>query len=225
MKTYIITIKDNELSEQAVEKCIASTNIEIEKFNAITPEIVENFFEHNELAWTYPWEEERYDFATGLKLSPYNTINQKARISCFASHFALWKKCIVEGPLLILEHDAIFIKNFDPDFIENSNFGIVSINDPRGATRKAMDYHEKVQASKNEISIVPTIDDLTVPQGLPGNSAYVIKPAAAAILIDKVYEHGAWPNDAIMCKQIMNNLGVSKTYYTKVQGTKSTTSL
>jgi len=72
------------------------------------------------------------------------------------------------------------------------------------------------------IQPVPTIDEFNVPQGLAGNSAYIIKPAGAKAVLDATKEHGLWPNDAIMCKQIINNLGVTKTYYTRVQGLPST---
>ena len=72
---------------------------------------------------------------------------------------------------------------------------------------------------------MPTIDDLTIPQGLPGNSAYIIKPSGAKKMLDLVKEFGAWPNDALMCKQLIQSIASSKIYYTKVQGTPSTTSL
>ena len=62
-----------------------------------------------------------------------------------------------------------------------------------------------------------------MPQGLAGNSAYIIKPAGAKSILDAAREHGLWPNDALMCKQIISNLGVTKTYYTRVQGLPSTT--
>jgi hypothetical protein len=65
---------------------------------------------------------------------------------------------------------------------------------------------------------------MEVAQGIAGNSAYIIKPWAAKELIEKVYEYGMWPNDAIMCQQIVPWLGVTKLYYTKVQGLRSTTS-
>jgi len=70
---------------------------------------------------------------------------------------------------------------------------------------------------------VPDIDEFNVPQGLAGNSAYIIKPAGANNLLNAVKEHGLWPNDAIMCKQLIPRLGVTKEYYTRVQGLPSTT--
>ena len=71
---------------------------------------------------------------------------------------------------------------------------------------------------------IPTIDEYYIPQGLAGNSAYIIKPEAARQLIDLVKIHGLWPNDAIMCKQLIKKMGVSKNFYTKIQGLPSTTS-
>ena len=38
-------------------------------------------------------------------------------------------------------------------------------------------------------------------------------------------QYGAWPNDALMCRQLVPRLGQSKKYYTYVQGLESTTSL
>lgn len=73
---------------------------------------------------------------------------------------------------------------------------------------------------------VPWIDEKQVPQGLPGNSAYIITPGAAKKLIQATYYLGIWPNDALMCKQIFPDmLYCAYPYYTKVQGNKSTTSL
>jgi GR25 family glycosyltransferase involved in LPS biosynthesis len=69
------------------------------------------------------------------------------------------------------------------------------------------------------------IDDDKIPQGLAGNSAYIIKPEGARRLLELVKEYGLWPNDAIMCRQLISKLGITKTYYTKVQGLESTTSL
>ena len=225
MNAYIITLPDNEESKAAADRCKKSTNIEIKSFTAVTPDIVDGLMESEDIVWTYPWKDQIYDFKSGLKLNPYNTQNPKARMACFMSHYMLWKKCIVEGPILILEHDSIFIKPIDLDSLIDNKYGIISINDPRGATRKSAAYHEKVQEGKGDIVLAPIIDDVTIPHGLPGNSAYILKPEHASKLLELVFEYGAWPNDALMCRQLIPMLGVSKTYYTKVQGLKSTTSL
>ena len=70
---------------------------------------------------------------------------------------------------------------------------------------------------------MPRIDEFNVPQGLAGNSAYIIKPSGAKNLIEATKQYGAWPNDALMCYQIIPKLGVTRRFYTKVQGLPSTT--
>lgn len=73
---------------------------------------------------------------------------------------------------------------------------------------------------------VPWVSEQDVPQGLAGNSAYLLTPLAAKDLIEKTHEIGIWPNDALICKQFFNNmLFTAYPYYTKVQGNSSTTSL
>ena len=70
---------------------------------------------------------------------------------------------------------------------------------------------------------MPWIDEKNIPQGLAGNSAYILKPEGAEALISAAYRYGLWPNDALMCKQLIRNLGVTRTFYTGLQKTLSTT--
>ena len=225
MKYNIIVLKENEVSNNAALKCKQSTDLPLYFFNAYKPRDVPERMMTEGLRWTYPWNSPRHDFASGLLLSPYRTQQKAARIACFLSHYELWKRCAADDePYLILEHDAIFIRPLDTTAIMKAQCEIIGINDPRGATRKSMDYHEKIQQRPQEVQPVPRIDKPEVPQGLAGNSAYIIKPSGARKMIKLVKEFGAWPNDAIMCYQLIQGLGVTKTYYTKVQGTQSTTS-
>ena len=121
---------------------------------------------------------------------------------------------------MILEHDALFTRKFQaPDTTDE--VGAYSINDPRGATFKAKDYHNKLKEGFNE---VPWVTKDHIPQGMPGHSAYVIKPWAAKEIVDKQDDIGWWPNDAIMCRQICPWVRVYKPYFTTTQGIKSTTS-
>lgn len=225
MKNYIIVLKDNELSLNAALRCKQSANVPIEFFNAFEPRDVPSKIMTEGLQWTYPWDTPKHDFATGLLLSPYRTQQKAARIACFLSHYELWKKCATgDEPFLILEHDAIFTRPLNTTAIMKAKCDIIGINDPRGATRRSMDFHEKIQQRPQSVQPVPRIDKPEVPQGLAGNSAYIIKPSGAKKMLELVREFGAWPNDAIMCYQLIQGLGVTKTYYTKVQGTRSTTS-
>lgn len=112
--------------------------------------------------------------------------------------------------------------------------GICGINDPRGATRKSGLFHLKLQNSigadgdstKVGLATVPYVDEPgedPLPSGLPGNSAYIIKPWAAKKLLEKTSEIGIWPNDALMCRQFFPWLQHYYPYFTKVQGSASTT--
>lgn len=238
MKAYVITVKDNEVSEKAAAACIDShskvnNDFPIEIYYGITPDKVDFEFRFLHFRWMYPWDKERVDIRSGLKLTPYTTKDPKKRIACFLSHYNLWLNCVqMKRPILVLEHDAIFTRQFNYQYTLDSKYGIIGINNPIGATRRASVFDNQVQMTRSikpdadEVVPVPTVDNFDVPQGLAGNSAYVIKPDGAQRLLDVVTEHGAWPNDAIMCKQLLPNvLGVTKKYYTRVQGTKSTTTL
>ena len=72
---------------------------------------------------------------------------------------------------------------------------------------------------------MPIIDEVHIPQGLAGNSAYVIKPEGAERMLDLSQRYGMWPNDALMCRQLVPNLGVTRNFYTRIQGLRSTTTL
>ena len=148
------------------------------------------------------------------------------RSACFLSHWKLWKEVAeTNEAMLIMEHDAIFDKKLDPEYILESGFNLVGINDPRGATRKSQVYHDIVQGFKRSLGDVPRIDEYDIPQGLAGNSAYIIKPDMAKEALELIKNIGIWPNDALLCYQNFKGIGQTKTYHTKVQGTRSTTTL
>lgn len=199
----------------------------IEEHHAVELEKVERFASGNGLEWNYPWEGQQTDLKTGLIKSAYPTADKRRRISCFMSHWYLWQKCVkLDEMICILEHDSRFIKKLPSDrTFRNCNYDIIGINDPSMATRKSKLYHDMILENANFFQPVPTIDEFNVPQGLAGNSAYVIKPEGAKKMIDLAGEHGMWPNDALMCKQLIPTIGVTRNFYTRVQGLRSTTTL
>ena len=232
MKAFAIIVPDNEMSLSGFENLKTSYekhghNKGIEAFHAVPLDKVFSYSSGNGLTWNYPWEGKTTDLKTGLIKSAYPTADKNKRISCFLSHWYLWQKCVkLDEMICILEHDAIFIKKMPSDrTFKNSMFDIIGINDPSMATRKSKLYHDKILENANFFQPVPTIDEFNVPQGLAGNSAYVIKPSGAQKLLDLAIEHGMWPNDALMCKQLINTLGVTRNFYTRVQGLRSTTTL
>lgn len=115
MKAFCITLLANELSVNAYEALVKSSKdvgnkFEIEKFAACTPRFTKPHMEYLKLEWTYPWEGERIDLKSGLTLRGYPTAIRDRRVACFLSHYQLWEKALVE-PILVLEHDALFIRN------------------------------------------------------------------------------------------------------------------
>jgi GR25 family glycosyltransferase involved in LPS biosynthesis len=229
MKAYSIVIKGNETSERGYTELVKSSisvgnDFQIERLNAVTPADVEDMLRKLGIAWNYPWEGSQVDIVSGLKKTAYATKNPEARIACALSHFTAWCGCIIQAtPMLVLEHDAYFVKKLD---IKPENFDapILGINDPRGATRKSQVFFSKMSDNKAKFQEVPWVDDdhLT-PQGLAGNSAYIIKPEGAEMLVNLIKKFGLWPNDAIMCRQLVPTLGISKKIYTTIQKLESTT--
>lgn len=231
LKAYAIIIKDHKGSERSFKRLAQSWEsskqpFPLERFDAITPEDnLDDLMSSHKLKWNYPWHESELDWKSGLVKNPYPTVNPPARIACALSHYTLWLQCLIQDePILVLEHDSVFIKTLDYQYILDSKYDIIGLNDPRSATRKARDYFIEVKRNPDAIQRPPVIDDMSVPQGIAGNSAYIMKPSGARKMLDLVAEYGLWPNDAIMCRQLVPTLGLTKEYYTKVMGFRSTTS-
>jgi GR25 family glycosyltransferase involved in LPS biosynthesis len=230
----VITMTNNEVSLGAFTKLQDSSyrvgnDFRPEIFEATIAENAEDHLSKLLLEWNYPWEGVVTDLKTGLKKSAYPTRNRLNRIACAISHYRLWAVCVkTNKPMLIMEHDAIFIQRLRYDnLLEDNHYNIIGINNPIGNTRKSHEFHKILQQSVDRESTgivpVPTIDNFDIPQGLAGNSAYIIKPKGARMCIKAASEHGLWPNDALMCKQLIPHMGVTKAYYTNTQRVVSTT--
>ena len=230
----VITMTNNEVSLGAFTKLQDSSyrvgnDFRPEIFEATIAENAEDHLSKLLLEWNYPWEGVVTDLKTGLKKSAYPTQNRLNRIACAISHYRLWAVCVkTDKPMLIMEHDAIFIQRLRYDnLLEDNHYNIIGINNPIGNTRKSHEFHKILQQSVDRentgIIPVPTIDNFDIPQGLAGNSAYIIKPKGARMCIKAASEHGLWPNDALMCKQLIPHMGVTKAYYTNTQRVVSTT--
>jgi GR25 family glycosyltransferase involved in LPS biosynthesis len=239
MQLYIITLMDEATSvsakNTAAESVLAhnDSSIEVVPFRAVIPDQVDDLMEKYNLRWNYPWNGQVVkDFSSGLTKVGYNTAEPKRRIACFLSHYMLWKKIFQDNvPSIICEHDAIFHSRIPVDVLRDSPRWIASLNAPqRGATPSAELYNIKVSdkkmGNKSQVVPVPYIKETEHPAGLPGNSAYYIKPEGANKLIELTSEYGAWPNDAIMCRQLMGNkIGCLYPYVSRVQPIISTTTL
>ena len=226
MKAYAIVIDNNATSQHGFQRLVESSqrvgnDFEIDKMGAVTPGTVDGVMEFTGVKWNYPWEGSVVDFASGMTKTAYVTANPKARMACAMSHYMLWVRVAqTKETSLILEHDALFVHKMD---IEDVSQPIVGINNPIGATRRAQMFHDEILRRADDIQPVPVIDKLSVPQGLAGNSAYIITSAGAERMLDLVAQYGMWPNDALMCRQLVPGLSVTRKFYTCVQGLRSTT--
>jgi len=244
-KAFIITMMNNHQSVVGARRCIQSiknTKSKLDPFilDATTPD---NLLEHlstfkMDLSdWTYPKSpsETKTSIDDGLILTGYSAADYTKVVSCLVSHMRLWRMCLTLGePIVILEHDAMFTREFDMnlDFAMQMQAAVIGLNDPIGATRKAKLYDSIIRTKmaetnrphRTKLSEVPTVDDLTIPQGIAGNSAYLISPYNAAVVLNRIFKKGMWPNDALMCKQLFPTMiQQAFPYFTKVQGTASTT--
>lgn len=232
MKIYAIVIKNNLSSENAFNVILNSSKkvgneFEIEKFDAITPETMNKTMEECGIVWNYPWGTSVYDEDTKMRKIPYAAREQKSRIACGVSHYMLWKQCAAGNePYLILEHDAQFIEKLPyQEILAETDLEIIGINHPKRATRSDDIFNNMVNANPDKYQKAPQIDKtLECPQGIAGNSAYILRPSGAKKLVEAVHKYGLWPNDAIMCRQLFDLLGVTKTYYTTIQNIGSSTS-
>jgi GR25 family glycosyltransferase involved in LPS biosynthesis len=223
MKAYVIRLLCNENSERQAERCIESgrdAGIEVEAFNAIHAEDAETALEYWDLKWTWMQRDKARVRGIDLKHHSYGGCLQ-SRIACALSHYELWLKCaLYKEPLLILEHDAVFInpwREFEFD-------SICMINDPSGATPRGDWWSFQMAERGDGVWPVTRVFGRTPmrPDGLAGNSAYVIKPHAAQKLVDLFQEYGVWPNDAMMCVQLFPDMQEHYPFITKVSGEGST---
>ena len=191
MKAFAIVVPDNKTSMAGFQELNDSYdkyghNDGLQMHEAISVDKVEMIAAGNGLNWNYPWEGKVSDLKSGLIKSAYTTADPRKRISCFVSHWYLWQKCVkLNEMILILEHDSRFIKKLPADStFARADFDIIGINDPSMATRKSKIYHDMILERVDFFQPVPRIDEFNIPQGLAGNSAYVIKPAGAKLMLE-----------------------------------------
>jgi len=217
VKAYVITIRGDEYSERVADRCIESgydAGIQVKHFNAVTADEAHDVIKDRGLKWTWGTGCKK----TGLKHHSYGG-NDAARMGCAMSHYALWEKCAWGGePLMILEHDAVFINPFVPFSFQS----VCMINDPLGATPRGDWWSEQMTKRGDGVWPKTEVFDDSRPDGLAGNSAYVLQPSTALHLMNTVRWLGVWPNDATICRQLVPNLEEHYPFITEVRAERST---
>lgn len=230
-------MSDNEYSSSCAHALLENVKVFCPKLDANLFEATQprDIYKHiqnvfgKQVPWTWPTRtfDDEFDFYTGLYKKTYPAVDQNRVVACALSHFRIYKLCVeANEPVMVLEHDALFARDFDMNIMSDTSWGAVGLNDPRGNTRKGRKFHELVALCGEGIHRVPTIDEPTeppLPMGLAGNSAYIIRPELAKKLLKEIERIGMWPNDAILCRQLFPNLRVYYPYFTYVNKGKSTT--
>ena len=221
MKAFVITLDGNAYSERKAARCIETAGdfgLEVKRFPAVGPERAQAVMQAHGLKWTWAKGNTAPDVCplSGLKQHPYGKLASK--IGCSMSHYLLWLYCMERGPLLILEHDAVFLRELP----EVEHRGICQINDPRGATPKGAWWSDHMNSRGSGVWPKTVVFNDGRPDGLAGNSAYLLKPEAAAKLVQAFHDYGVWPNDATMCRQLFE-LDELYPFVTRAEQEQSTT--
>lgn len=236
MKGFVITMKGHALSERGAESLIETAKkvkeLDIAVHEATVPDTI---WQHSIEVFGYkvPWRwpksphEETLDFSTGIHKTYYRATDQNKVIACAISHARLWKKCVdLQEPIAIFEHDALIKKPIPFSKLLEKKWGALSLNDPRGCTRKASMYHFKLSKCDPEelVHKIPDLEDeRPFANGLPGNGSYLIRPKTAKKALEKIHEVGLWPNDALLCKQLFPSIKAAYPFYTLISSFGSTT--
>jgi GR25 family glycosyltransferase involved in LPS biosynthesis len=193
MKSYIIILQESEHSKKIGAESISEAN----KFG-IYPEV------HNGvLGYNAPEKFKEYGITRFLTR---DIIDNPGHQGCFLSHFELWIKCVkLNEPILILEHDGVFIRELPVDILNRFD-GVLKL-DPFDPFLD--DYENKVQNSLLETNVDVWHQEARnkwhgVGEFIWGAYGYIIKPHAALELIQFTRRIGAAPTDVHIGRNIVD---------------------
>ena len=121
MKAFVITLLDNKYSEAKADECIASAakfGLEVNKWFGTDKEHAVEEMESQGLEWAWADNNTRKVICpiSGLQQFPYTAADLRAKIGCSMSHWFLWQHCVdLDEAILILEHDAVFLRPLPTD--------------------------------------------------------------------------------------------------------------
>ena len=200
-KAFVITITSFAESLNLAKRCIDSSKKysgpEVTIFPAITPKDQPSTIMANENLSISKFIGNRY--------SRFENV-----VSCFLSHYFLWKYCIeLDEPILILEHDSVFTTKLDWNSIQFDR--IINVGKPSFGNFK----------TQNKAGV----HRLFSKRYFPGGHAYMIKPTGAKQIIEYARKNGPEPTDVFLD---LNNFSWLQEYYPwpiEVQETFSTVQL
>ena len=172
--TYIIKIKDNEISESMAARCAQSCDLigqQYEYFDAV---------DGTGDSLVLPNE----PILKLVKLT--NTALTQGEAACFLSHFLLWVKCAeLDQPIVILEHDAIMVRKYEVHPFFNIVNYLGSIEQFNGSFSFQFPMPPQGQLNENFRFMLRA-------------HAYAIDPMMARSLISKVIKAGIFTSADII---------------------------
>ena len=131
MKLYVISLEESQDRRDKVDAQLEAVNVKYEYFDAVRVQNgAEGYFDS--------YDEEQYLINCGR-------VATAGEIGCYASHLALWKKCVeFNQPIVIMEDDFCIEENFPAAILEVqkliSDYGFIRLQTEfRGKKIKAKD--------------------------------------------------------------------------------------
>lgn len=212
MKTFVIRLKDNDLSCSLAKDAIQSVNkfgIDPIVFDAIPASKSKQFL-----------------LANDLKLNSNFENLTLGTIGCFASHYSIWNKCVEQNEaFVILEHDGVMLR--DPSFIVDEVDEICHLDRYLPFMSKFGEDSEQWSEEYNHLvntTNVHGVEDHPVSTFYDNNIQYItntcfrgcygylIKPIGAQKLIDFCNTYGVFPSDRVICDKVLKLQRSRSTY-------------
>jgi glycosyl transferase family 25 len=199
MKSFIIRLRDNEHSCKIAKECVEQAekfNLKVEYFDGVLGNAADGIFAADGII-QYPKKLKKS--LPGIK-------------GCAASHYLLWKKCIADNEsYLILEHDSYMIRP-----LPKIDFEDILKLDPHNPFSET--YERDIETDQ-ELKILDYKNREYKPKLAPygeyflGAWAYIIKPAAAKILVGIIKEKGWVPADKQLGSDLLHLETTSSTIF------------
>ena len=205
---YIITMRGQQVSEILAQECYDSAK----KFNIIPEFFTATYGDQIEVEWV---EHNLKDFKSAQTVRKINS----GMAGCLISHLKLWKKCIeIQKPILILEHDAIIIREI-PTSILNKFNDVCNLD---WLSRRTTNYDNDVKVDRGtQVNLYmksrPKLSgfELYNKSHIKGAHGYIVKPKGAQKLVDFVWAVGALAPDIII-NSVSCDLTYSATSYCRI---------
>ena len=190
MKAIVIYIENHKGSVLQAKQCIKSCKkfgYDVYTLKGSTPDNMKTNFDFDEIK--------------NGRVRIFKEKNHKkylAKKACFSNHIRLWNQVLkLDEPILVLEHDALAIKEWDnPNYDEvlclnmKSAMSRTIFNSTR-APEVAYQKQGVIDLKESKSKLIYSLDnDFKGSYMVPGTASYVVNPKGATKLLKQLSEHG-----------------------------------